>query len=148
MQAHISHSPGEQTWRSIGCGNHPHGVLAGPGSSAAASMTLSVLSKYPDVQESEHQLQRVLGLHQSCVVPTIQEASGDTCHPLLVCRLGNLDTQGQQSDLTFIVQQQLHPAFRRLADDLYAIVDVPLVTGRLTGSCCYADLHALHQHII
>lgn len=36
------------------------------------------------------------------------------------------------SDLTFIVQQQLHPAFRRLKDDLYAIVHVPLVTA-LTG---------------
>jgi DnaJ-class molecular chaperone len=45
--------------------------------------------------------------------------------------LGNLDPHGQQSDLTFIVQQQLHPAFRRLADDLYAIVNVPLVTGKL-----------------
>jgi DnaJ-class molecular chaperone len=30
------------------------------------------------------------------------------------------------------VQQQLHPAFRRLADDLYAIINVPLVTA-LTG---------------
>ena len=49
---------------------------------------------------------------------------------VVLCRLGNLDSQGQQSDLTFIVQQQLHPAFRRLADDLYAIVNVPLVTGR------------------
>lgn len=36
------------------------------------------------------------------------------------------------ADLTFIVQQQLHPAFRRLRDDLYAIVNVPLVTA-LTG---------------
>jgi DnaJ-class molecular chaperone len=48
-----------------------------------------------------------------------------------VFRLGHLDPHGQQSDLTFIVQQQLHPAFRRLADDLYAIVNVPLVTGKL-----------------
>lgn len=36
------------------------------------------------------------------------------------------------TDLTFIVQQQLHPSYRRLADDLYAIVNVPLVTA-LTG---------------
>jgi hypothetical protein len=44
--------------------------------------------------------------------------------------LGNLDPAGQQNNLTFIVQQQLHPSFRRLADDLYAIVSVPLVTGK------------------
>jgi DnaJ-class molecular chaperone len=48
------------------------------------------------------------------------------------CRCGNEDRQGNLSDLTFIVQQQLHPAFRRLADELYAIVNVPLVTA-LTG---------------
>lgn len=47
-------------------------------------------------------------------------------------RLGNEDWQGNSADLTFVVQQQLHPAFRRLADDLYAIVNVPLVTA-LTG---------------
>jgi hypothetical protein len=34
------------------------------------------------------------------------------------------------------VQQQLHPAFRRLADDLYAIVTVPLVTGKHPAVFC------------
>jgi DnaJ-class molecular chaperone len=47
-------------------------------------------------------------------------------------RFGDEDWQGNLSDLTFVVQQQQHPAFRRLADDLYAIVTVPLVTA-LTG---------------
>jgi hypothetical protein len=43
------------------------------------------------------------------------------------------DVDGQPAgDLTFVIHQQLHPLFRRLADDLYAIVDVPLVTA-LTG---------------
>jgi hypothetical protein len=55
------------------------------------------------------------------------------CDCCSICRsFGNEDRQGNVSDLTFIVQQQLHPAFRRLADDLYAIVNVPLVTA-LTG---------------
>lgn len=47
------------------------------------------------------------------------------------CRLGHVDAEGggQQDDLTFVVQQQQHPAFRRLADDLYVQVNVPLVTG-------------------
>eukprot|EP00879_Flechtneria_rotunda_P020663 GHRR01021742.1.p1 GENE.GHRR01021742.1~~GHRR01021742.1.p1 ORF type:complete len:227 (+),score=64.19 GHRR01021742.1:827-1507(+) len=49
-----------------------------------------------------------------------------------VCRLGHGDGWSDMSDLTVVVQQKLHPSFRRLADDLYAIVDVPLVTA-LTG---------------
>eukprot|EP00775_Hariotina_reticulata_P010192 gene10192-10353_t len=37
-----------------------------------------------------------------------------------------------RSDLTLVIEQQLHPSFRRLADDLYVLVSVPLVTA-LTG---------------
>ncbi|KAF6255109.1 hypothetical protein COO60DRAFT_249400 [Scenedesmus sp. NREL 46B-D3] len=64
---------------------------------------------------------------QVCVQPGVKQGTRIT-----LPGFGNEDRQGNLSDLTFVVQQQLHPAFRRLADDLYAIVNVPLVTA-LTG---------------
>lgn len=47
--------------------------------------------------------------------------------------LGHQDAPGcDSSDLVLVVQQARHGTFRRLNDDLYAIVTIPLVTA-LTG---------------
>lgn len=62
-------------------------------------------------------------------VAAVAVAAAVMCCGAVCDRAGSLDPHGQQSDLTFVLQQQLHSDFRRLADDLYAIVSVPLVTG-------------------
>jgi hypothetical protein len=79
--------------------------------------------------------------HLGCCLPVIP-SSILSCGPNVACRLGG---EGGRSDLTVVIEQQLHPSFRRLADDLYVLVSVPLVTA-LTGGP--VQLRTLGGHLL
>ncbi|WIA14617.1 hypothetical protein OEZ85_003124 [Tetradesmus obliquus] len=112
-----------------------------PDSELALQVTLEELYngavKWVPVQRQKHdgaghtvQVQERL---QVCVQPGIQEGTRIT-----LPGLGNEDWQGNSADLTFVVQQQLHPAFRRLADDLYAILSKPAEQAAAGAAAAHA----------